>query len=75
MLNIVFEKGQYNAGIGSAPNGDRLMQFIDPQSHITFTIVMDADVARRVGLQLASTVAVATGPLSSLVPPNGGKGG
>jgi hypothetical protein len=66
MFAIVLEKVQCQ--VGNGPNGMRLLQFVDTQSGITVTIPMEPGVARQIGLQLSTTLAVATGPIP---PPSG----
>ena len=52
--------------VGKAPNGMRVMQFVDPQSHITITVLLTPEAARTSGAALSSSLVIADGPL----PPN-----
>jgi hypothetical protein len=67
VINIVMQ--QVTVNVGQTPDGKaKVIEFVDPQSHITVTVPLDLDAARRIGTQLASTLLVASGPLGAKLP-------
>jgi len=67
-MEIVLNQAQVN--VGKAPNGMRIIQFVDQQSHIIITVPLTPEAARTIGAALSSSFVIADGPLP---PINGGE--
>ncbi len=50
--------------VGTTPDGmARIIQIVDPQTGIRVTVPLDIEAAKAIGLQLSSSVLVASSPL------------
>ena len=56
---------------GQGPNGLKLLQFLDPNSKIVFTVPLTQEAARSIGASLSTGLIVAQGPLKTESGSNG----
>ena len=51
--------------IGVAPNGLKILQFLDPNSKIVVTVPLTLEAARSIGAALSTGLVIASGPLKT----------